>query len=66
MSDNGANYSWGSNKDRIGRIIDANSTELTLPTSATDADVERVAQLCKKLEALATGTSITDAGVKWP
>ncbi len=58
------NFSWGSNKDRIGKVIDANSTEVWLPLSATDADIALIAQLCKQLQKLGPGTSITDAGLR--
>jgi hypothetical protein len=62
MSENGANLSWGSDKDHDGKIIDANSTELKLPTSATDADVERVGRTlnldgCDKVTATATAVA---------
>jgi hypothetical protein len=60
------NFSWGSNKDHNGRVIDANATEVSLPESATDADVAQVAQLCKQLQDLYLGgcQQITDAGLQ--
>ncbi len=47
-----ATFSWGRNTDYRGRVIDANATELELPHSATDADIEVIAQLCKQLQKL--------------
>jgi hypothetical protein len=54
MSDNNdaATFSWGSNTDANGSTIGANSTEVYLPPSATDADIALVVQRCKQLQQL--------------
>ncbi len=59
------NFSWGSNKDHDGKVIDANATKLNLPTSATDADIALIAHLCKQLQTLNLRgcDNITDAGL---
>jgi F-box/leucine-rich repeat protein 14 len=61
-----ATFSWGSNKDYSGTVIDASATELSLPISATDADIAKLAQLCKQLQTLHLDgcDKITDAGLR--
>ncbi len=60
-----ATCSWGSDKDRYGRVIGANATVLELPCDATDADIALIAQLCKQLQWLDLSgcNNITDAGL---
>jgi chemotaxis protein histidine kinase CheA len=66
MSDNGASFSWGVNKDFYGTVIDADATGLSLPVSATDVDIALLAQRCKQLQKLDLGgcDKITDAGLQ--
>ncbi len=60
-----ASFSWGSDKDRSERTIDANSSELWMPESATDADIALLAQICPQLWKLSLYgcAQISDAGL---
>jgi hypothetical protein len=58
-------FSWGSDKDQRGTVIDANATKVSPPTSATDADIALIAQLCPRLQTLnlIQCEKITDSGL---
>ncbi len=59
-------FSWGSDKDHCGKIIDENATDVWLPHSANDADIALVAQRCKQVRSLnfSQCVKITDTGLQ--
>jgi hypothetical protein len=60
-----ATFSWGSNEGVGGTVINANATNVNLPTTATDADLALIAHICKQLQSLDLEScdKITDNGL---
>ncbi len=59
-------FSWGSNKDREGQVLNVNSRDAYPPHSATDSDMKNLLLVCPNLEFVNCYgcTNITAAGVK--